>query len=234
MMLAGGFGALALVLAAIGIYGVLSYSVSRRTREIGVRMALGATRGEVARLVLREGVLMTPGGIVIGLTAALGLTRFLTSVLYEVKPGDPLTYVIVAAVLLDVALAATLDPRPEGHVSGPAGGSALGVERRGTAHRPTRRMLDFRLAFRHLLRRPGFTAVAVLTLALGIGANAAVFSVSHAVLLAPLPYDRPHEIVILARTRPSFHRSRSPATTSTTGGRARNRSPAWPPSGRST
>ena len=110
MMLAGGFGVLALVLAAIGIYGVLSYSVSRRTREIGVRVALGATRGEVARLVLREGLLMTVAGIVIGLVAALGLSRFMKSVLFEVTPADPVTYLVVAAVLVVVAATATLVP----------------------------------------------------------------------------------------------------------------------------
>ena len=110
MMLAGGFGTLALVLAAIGISGVLSYSVSRRTREIGVRVALGATRGEVGRLVLREGLLMTGGGIVIGLVAAVVLSRFMASVLYEIKPGDPLTYIVVATVLLSVAVVATLVP----------------------------------------------------------------------------------------------------------------------------
>ena len=110
MILAGGFGILALVLAAIGISGVLSYSVSRRTREIGVRVALGATRGEVGRLVLREGLLMTGGGIGIGLVAAVVLSRFMASVLYEVKPGDPLTYIVVATVLLTVAVVATLVP----------------------------------------------------------------------------------------------------------------------------
>ena len=110
MMLAGGFGALALLLAAIGISGVLSYSVSRRTREIGVRVALGATRAEVGRLVLREGLLMTGAGMAIGLVAAVVLSRFMASVLYEVKPGDPLTYVVVAAVLLAVAVVATLVP----------------------------------------------------------------------------------------------------------------------------
>jgi len=110
MLLAGGFGVLALILAALGIYGVLSYSVSRRTREIGVRMALGATRRDVAGLVVREGLLMTAAGVVLGLAAALGLTRFLEKVLYEVRPGDPVTYVAVAAILMGVALVATWLP----------------------------------------------------------------------------------------------------------------------------
>ena len=110
MLLAAGFGLLALVLAAIGIYGVLSYAVSRRTRELGVRMALGATRGQVAKLVLKDGLVMTAVGIVLGVTAALALTQFLSSVLYQVTPGDPLTYVAVAGILLAVALIATLLP----------------------------------------------------------------------------------------------------------------------------
>jgi putative ABC transport system permease protein len=110
MMLAGGFGLLALMLAAIGIFGVLSYSVSRRTREIGVRVALGATRSEVAALVVREALVMTAIGIAIGLTAAAGLTQFLTSILFEVQPGDPLTYVAVSAILIAVALVATWLP----------------------------------------------------------------------------------------------------------------------------
>ena len=110
MMLAGGFGLLALTLAAIGIYGVLSYSVSRRTREIGVRVALGATRREVAALVVRESLTMTTVGIVIGLAAAAGLTRFLTSILFEVQPGDPRTYAAAGAILVAVALVATWLP----------------------------------------------------------------------------------------------------------------------------
>ncbi|HJR59879.1 MAG TPA: ABC transporter permease [Vicinamibacterales bacterium] len=110
MMLASGFGLLALVLAAIGIYGVLSYGVTRRTREIGIRMALGATRGEVAKVILREGLLMTGIGVAIGLTAAFGLSRFLASLLFDVKPGDPLTYAAVAAILITVALLATVLP----------------------------------------------------------------------------------------------------------------------------
>jgi predicted permease len=110
MLLAGGFGVLALVLAAIGIYGVLSYAVSRRTREIGVRVALGATRGEVAKLVVREGLTMTLAGVVIGLAAAIALSRFMASVLFQVKPGDPMTYAAVSVILIGVAVLATLIP----------------------------------------------------------------------------------------------------------------------------
>jgi putative ABC transport system permease protein len=110
MTLAGSFALLALLLAAIGIYGVLSYSVTRRTREIGVRVALGATRSEVGRLVVREGMLMAGIGIATGLAAAALLTRFLRSVLYEVAPHDPLTYAAVAAMLLAVALCAAWLP----------------------------------------------------------------------------------------------------------------------------
>jgi putative ABC transport system permease protein len=110
MMLAAGFAVLALLLAALGIYGVLSYSVSRRTREIGVRVALGATHSQVARLVMREGLVMTAFGVVIGLAAAAGLTRFLASVLFDVRPDDPFTYAAVAGILLATALVATWVP----------------------------------------------------------------------------------------------------------------------------
>jgi predicted permease len=110
MLLVSGFGLLALVLAAIGIYGVLSYSVSRRTRELGVRMALGATPTGIARLVVREGVVTTAVGIALGLAAAVALTRFLESLLYEVQSGDPLTYAAVAGILLLTTLLATWLP----------------------------------------------------------------------------------------------------------------------------
>ena len=110
MRLAGGFGLLALVLAAVGIYGVLSYSVTRRTREIGVRVALGATRRGVAALVLREGLLMTAIGIAIGIVAAAVLLRFLRSVLFEVTPGDPVTFLSVVVILITVAVLATWLP----------------------------------------------------------------------------------------------------------------------------
>jgi len=110
MALAGGFGALALVLATIGIYGVLNYSVSRRTREIGIRVALGATRGGLARLVLREGLALTGAGVAIGAIAAVLLLRYLSSVLFQVRPGDPVTYVAVAATLFGVGVLATWLP----------------------------------------------------------------------------------------------------------------------------
>jgi putative ABC transport system permease protein len=104
------FATLALLLAAIGIYGVLSYSVSQRTREIGVRMALGAQTGNVLRMLLTQGLKLALGGIVIGLVAALGLSRFIGSLLYGVRASDPLTYAGVALLLVIVALLACLIP----------------------------------------------------------------------------------------------------------------------------
>jgi putative ABC transport system permease protein len=100
------FAGLALALAAVGIYGVLAYSVMQRTREIGVRMALGAQRGEVLRTVLAQGLKLTLGGIALGLVAALGLSRLIGSLLYGVKASDPLTYAGVALLLVVVALLA--------------------------------------------------------------------------------------------------------------------------------
>lgn len=108
--LIGLFAVLAFILSAIGIYGVISYDVTQRTGEIGVRMALGAQRRDVLRLVLRQGFLLTIGGILAGLAGAILLTRFLTGLLFEVKPTDPLTYVVVATLLAFVAIAACLIP----------------------------------------------------------------------------------------------------------------------------
>jgi ABC-type antimicrobial peptide transport system permease subunit len=110
MTLLGIFAVLALVLAGIGIYGVLSYMVGQRTREIGVRIALGAQRFDVLRLVMKNGAQMTFIGLLIGLAAALGLTRLMRSMLFGVKPSDPLTFVAVAALLGAIAMLACYVP----------------------------------------------------------------------------------------------------------------------------
>jgi len=104
------FASTALVLAAVGIYGVMAYAVSRRTHELGVRMALGATRQEILKLVVREGMTMAAAGTVVGLAAALGLTRFLASLLYGIRPTDPGTLAGVSLVLGGIALLACYIP----------------------------------------------------------------------------------------------------------------------------
>jgi putative ABC transport system permease protein len=104
------FGAMALVLAAAGIFGVVSYSVSSRTREIGIRMALGATPAKILRLILAEAAKMVLLGLAIGLPTALVLARFLSNLLFAVRPADPLTFAGVAALLALVALAASYLP----------------------------------------------------------------------------------------------------------------------------
>jgi putative ABC transport system permease protein len=104
------FGGLALLLAIIGIYAVMSYAVTERTHEIGVRIALGAQRGDVLRMVIREGMLLAAVGIVTGVGGALALTRFLRSLLFEIKTTDPATFVGVSILLLLVALAACYIP----------------------------------------------------------------------------------------------------------------------------
>jgi predicted permease len=108
--LAGFFGLLALVLACVGLYGLLSYEVSRRTREIGIRMALGAQPGSVLKLVLRQGIVLAIAGAAVGIGVALGVMRYLTSMLYDVHANDPLTMIAVAALLTVVALTACYLP----------------------------------------------------------------------------------------------------------------------------
>ncbi len=110
LILLGTFAGLALLLAGIGIYGVLAYLVGQRTRDIGVRMALGAQRLDVLRMVLREGARMTLAGAVIGLAVALALTRLMASMLFGVRPTDPITFATVAALLCAIALFACYIP----------------------------------------------------------------------------------------------------------------------------
>jgi putative ABC transport system permease protein len=109
-MLLAIFAALAMILAAVGIYGVMSYSITLRTREIGIRMALGAQPGDVLGMVLREGVKLATAGIAIGIIGAIALSRVMTSLLYGISATDPLTYIIVSAVLVGVALGACFVP----------------------------------------------------------------------------------------------------------------------------
>jgi putative ABC transport system permease protein len=104
------FAAVALLLAAIGVYGVMSYAMSRRTHEIGIRMALGARPASVLALVLRQGIALAATGIVLGAAGALGLTRLMASLLYDVTPTDPLTFTGVAILLAAVALTACYIP----------------------------------------------------------------------------------------------------------------------------
>lgn len=110
MLLLSIFAGIALILAAIGIYGVMSYAVEQQTQELGIRMALGADRGQVLKLILRQG--MTPAGIgvVVGLAVAFALTRVLASLLYGVKASDPITFAAVAVLLIVIALFATYIP----------------------------------------------------------------------------------------------------------------------------
>jgi predicted permease len=110
MILLGVFASLALVLSCVGIYGVISYLVGERTHEIGVRMALGARRSDVLRLVLGEGVKMALVGVVIGIACALALTRLMSNQIFGVTAHDPLTFAGVALVLLMVAIAACYIP----------------------------------------------------------------------------------------------------------------------------
>ena len=110
MILLGAFSAIALLLASIGIYGVLSYSVTQRSRELGIRMALGAARSRVLTLVIGQGMTLAVIGIGIGLVGALALTRLLASQLYSIRPTDPMTFMGVSLLLAAIALVATLVP----------------------------------------------------------------------------------------------------------------------------
>jgi ABC-type antimicrobial peptide transport system permease subunit len=110
MLTLGVVSSLALLLGAIGLYGVLSYVVAQRTREIGVRMALGATAGTVRRMVVSQGARVVLVGVVIGIVAALASTRWLDALLYGVKPVEPLVFAAMSLVMLAVGMVASYVP----------------------------------------------------------------------------------------------------------------------------
>ena len=110
MLLLGIFGGLALVLAAVGLYGVISYSVSQRTREIGIRVALGASHKSVLRLVVGQGVILSVIGVVIGIVVSFFLTKLMTSLLFGVSPTDPITFGAISALLIGVSVVSSLIP----------------------------------------------------------------------------------------------------------------------------
>jgi ABC-type antimicrobial peptide transport system permease subunit len=109
-MLLGLFASLALALAVVGVYGVTAYSVSQRTHEIGVRMALGAQRWDVLKLVLLQGLLLTVAGVIPGVVAALALTRVMKGLLFGISPTDPATFAGVVVLLFAVTAAASYVP----------------------------------------------------------------------------------------------------------------------------
>jgi putative ABC transport system permease protein len=104
------FSLLALLLAAVGLFGVLAYQVNQRQHELGIRMALGAGQGHVLATVLRQGAMVTGAGLLAGIVVGLALTRLMSSLLYEVAPSDPTSFVVAACCLIVVALAACLVP----------------------------------------------------------------------------------------------------------------------------
>jgi ABC-type antimicrobial peptide transport system permease subunit len=104
------FGALAAVLMVVGVFGVTSYAVTQRTREMGIRMALGASRAGVAALILRQSMIRVAAGLAIGIAGAFGISGLLRSMLFGVSPMDPLVYVLVIVLMFGIAAAATLIP----------------------------------------------------------------------------------------------------------------------------
>jgi ABC-type antimicrobial peptide transport system permease subunit len=106
----GAFGALALFLAVVGVYGVKAYTVAQRTREIGIRKALGATSGDTLWLIVREGLILTAAGLLLGVVLAAGVARLLSSMLYEVSALDPVAFLVAPAILATASLVATYLP----------------------------------------------------------------------------------------------------------------------------
>ena len=173
----GFFGVLAALLVATGLYGSHSFRVSRRTTEIGVRMALGASRAQVLAMVMRESLWVLVAGLAVGIPLTFFAVRPLKSMLYQMSPLDPVSFVLAIAAMIVVSGCAALDPRAPRRFhrthAGIARRIAQAFEEKGTMNTL---LQDIRYALRQLRKSPGFTLTVIVTLALGIGANTAIFT----------------------------------------------------------
>ncbi len=189
------FAVVALLLATLGVYGVMAYSVAQRTHEVGIRMALGARPSDVLALVIRNGVMLTLTGVAIGLAIALALTRLMTTLLFGVTPTDSITFV--------ASLPTSRHDVQRRSIRWWRSGTNRDLESfsryqcNGGFTKMETLLKDIRYGVRGLLKRPAFTAIIVITLALGIGANTAIFSVVNAVLLRPLPFADARQLVMV-------------------------------------
>jgi predicted permease len=192
--LAAAFALAAAALAGLGVHGLVSFAVAQGTREIGVRMALGAPAAAVLALVLRRFLRLFAVGLGLGLLCAAGLGRAMTSLLFGVPGTDVPSGLLAALLLLACVLLGSLVPARRGAGS-PRWRPCVASEESAVIQ-------DVRFALRQILRRPGFSAAVVLTLGLGIGASAAIFSVVNALLFRPLPLPAAERLVVLGTRHP--------------------------------
>ena len=196
--LVGGFAFVALLLGVVGLYGVIAYSVGRRTREIGVRMALGAQRKSVYQLILMEAAWLTGIGIVAGLFCAVGAATLIRGLLFGVRSWDAATLAAVACVLQSLPCWPATSPRAEQHRS-------IRWKRCGTSkgHDAMHGLVqDVRYAGRQLLKSPGFAGLTIVIVAVGIGAATAMFSLVDRILFRSLPYPDDEQLVSVGVVAP--------------------------------
>ena len=189
------FAAAAVSLAALGLFGLVAYVAQQRRPELAIRMALGAQPGSIGRLVLRQGLRLGLLGTLLGLAGAIAGGRLVAGMLFQVGPADPAVLTGVAALLLAITLLASWLParpsvarRPDRGASKRIGGDVTPLWQ------------DLRYALRSLRKSPGFASLAILTLGIGIGANTAIFSLVHAVLLRSLPFRDPSRVLSVMET----------------------------------